>query len=135
MLIALSLGSCQKQSLLSLAATVNIEKGTSGCATTIAQAYYPQASKDPRVRAGWFTGKPEQLTFVTDKDDKDDYQVSFPAGSPLKVPDPLIQGGGLPQSYSVRFLSAACLGDCKYSFLIQNTHTQQVCDPIVHVTK
>lgn len=135
LLIALSLSSCQKAFVVSPAATVNIKKnGSNGCTITIPVL---GSTKDPVVSAGWFSGKSEKLTFSTDKADKDDYQVSFngPEGSPLdQYQNPLIHGGGIPQSYSVRFLSAACLRDCPYRFEIYDTHHQK-CDPIVHVTK
>ena len=73
-----------------------------------------------------------------------DSQVSFPNGSPLAEPDPLIHEGSTPSSHKIRLVTKICAEiagtfgrSCDYDFTVYDAHDPQKvnCDPTVHVTK
>jgi hypothetical protein len=89
--------------------------------------------KDPIIRVGMS----EHLIVSADSQN---YQLSFPGGSPLTVSDPLVPAGTI-QSYPINFWAKSCANAaavfgrwCSYTLDIYDPYNVK-CDPIVHVTK
>jgi len=135
LLIALLLSGCQKTSLIVPGENIVTIKqnATKGCTITIANPQVLSSPKDPLVHVGYFSSTLEQLTLHSADNQ---YQVSFPAGSPLDAGSPLTILSGATQSYPISFLSRlkAQFSDGTYQFDVYDA-AQQKCDPIVHVTK